>query len=162
MVGKLAGVTVISQDGRPGAEISIRVRGGGSISQSNEPLYVVDGFPVSSLSDIPGDQIENITVLKDASSTAIYGARGANGVILVTTKGAKAGKLTVTYNGYVQSNNPTKEPEIWGHRPRPNHEGSLRIGLASGSGTCAEGVESETNRSDAIVTGTWATTRLGR
>ena len=108
MVGKLAGVTVISQDGRPGAEISIRVRGGGSISQSNEPLYVVDGFPVSSLSDIPGDQIESVSVLKDASSTAIYGARGANGVILVTTKGAKAGKLTVTYNGYIQSNNPTK------------------------------------------------------
>lgn len=87
--GKLPGVTVISQDGRPGADVSIRVRGGGSITQSNEPLFVVDGFPVSSISDIPADQIESIDVLKDASSTAIYGARGANGVILVTTKGAK-------------------------------------------------------------------------
>ena len=77
-----------SQDGRPGASVSIRVRGGGSISQSNDPLFIVDGFPVSSISDIPADQIVSIDVLKDASSTAIYGARGANGVILVTTKGA--------------------------------------------------------------------------
>jgi TonB-dependent starch-binding outer membrane protein SusC len=108
LVGKLAGVNVVSQDGRPGAEISIRVRGGGSISQSNEPLYIVDGFPTSSINAIPGELIESISVLKDASSTAIYGARGANGVILITTKGAKAGKLTVTYSGYIQSNNPTK------------------------------------------------------
>jgi TonB-dependent starch-binding outer membrane protein SusC len=111
LTGKMAGVNVVSQDGRPGAQISIRVRGGGSVSQSNEPLYIVDGFPTSSISDVPGDQIESISVLKDASSTAIYGARGANGVIVVTTKGAKAGKLTVTYNGYVQSNNPTKYME---------------------------------------------------
>lgn len=101
--GKLAGVSVVSQDGRPGAEVSIRVRGGGSITQSNDPLFIVDGFPVSSISDIPADQIETIDVLKDASSTAIYGARGANGVILVTTKGAKTDKLSVTYNGYVQT-----------------------------------------------------------
>lgn len=101
--GKLTGVSVTSQDGRPGAEVSIRVRGGGSITQSNDPLFIVDGFPVSSISDIPADQIETIDVLKDASSTAIYGARGANGVILVTTKGAKTDKLSVTYNGYVQT-----------------------------------------------------------
>ena len=101
--GKLAGVSVTSQDGRPGAEVSIRVRGGGSITQSNDPLFIVDGFPVSSISDIPADQIETIDVLKDASSTAIYGARGANGVILVTTKGAKTDKPSVTYNGYVQT-----------------------------------------------------------
>lgn len=75
--GKLAGVSVVSQDGRPGASVSIRVRGGGSISQSNDPLFIVDGFPVSSISDIPADQIVSIDVLKDASSTAIYGARGA-------------------------------------------------------------------------------------
>ena len=66
-------------------------------------MFIVDGFPVSSISDIPADQIETIDVLKDASSTAIYGARGANGVILVTTKGAKTDKLSVTYNGYVQT-----------------------------------------------------------
>ena len=99
MQGKLPGVNITSQDGRPDAAISIRVRGGGSISQSNEPLILVDGVTVNSLNDIPSDQVESIDVLKDASSTAIYGARGANGVILVTTKGAKEGKVSVSYNG---------------------------------------------------------------
>lgn len=106
--GKLPGVNVVAQDGRPGASISIRVRGGGSISQSNEPLFIVDGFPVGSITDIPPSQIESIDVLKDASSTAIYGARGANGVIIVTTKNAKAGKLTIRYDNYLQFNEPTK------------------------------------------------------
>ncbi|WP_081810550.1 SusC/RagA family TonB-linked outer membrane protein [Flavobacterium daejeonense] len=105
--GKLPGVNVVAQDGRPGANISIRVRGGGSISQSNEPLYIVDGFQVSSISNIPGSQIERIDVLKDASATAIYGAQGANGVILVTTKSGKEGKTKVTYDGYTQFNTPT-------------------------------------------------------
>lgn len=91
--GKLAGVQVVSQDGRPGATVNIKVRGGGSITQSNDPLYVVDGFPVTDINDIPADQIETIDVLKDASSTAIYGSRGGNGVILITTKSAKDGKL---------------------------------------------------------------------
>lgn len=108
MQGKLPGVNVTSQDGRPDASISIRVRGGGSISQSNEPLILVDGITVNSLNDIPSDQVESIDVLKDASSTAIYGARGANGVILVTTKGAKEGKVAVSYNGYVKFNTPVK------------------------------------------------------
>ncbi|WP_421940191.1 SusC/RagA family TonB-linked outer membrane protein [Pedobacter sp.] len=107
MQGKLPGVKIVTQDGRPGADISIRIRGGGSISQSNQPLILVDGIP-GSLGDIPSDQVESIDVLKDASSTAIYGARGANGVILVTTKAAKAGKTNVTYNGYVKFNRPTK------------------------------------------------------
>lgn len=101
--GRLAGVQVVSQDGRPGAKVSIKVRGGGSISQSNEPLYVVDGFPVSDINDIPADQIVSVDVLKDASSTAIYGARGGNGVILVTTKAAEQGKVSVSYNGYYQA-----------------------------------------------------------
>lgn len=107
MQGKLAGVNVVSQDGRPGADVSIRVRGGGSISQSNQPLILIDGVP-GSLSDIPPDQVKSIDVLKDASSTAIYGARGANGVVLVTTKGAQAGKTTVTYSGYAKFNTPAK------------------------------------------------------
>jgi len=106
--GHLAGVSVMSQDGRPGASVSIKVRGGGSISQSNDPIYIVDGFPVSGISDIPADRIESIDVLKDASSTAIYGARGANGVILVTTKNAKSDKTTVTYSSYVQSKTVAK------------------------------------------------------
>ncbi|PRY52662.1 TonB-linked SusC/RagA family outer membrane protein [Arcticibacter pallidicorallinus] len=107
MQGKLPGVKITAQDGRPGADIAIRVRGGGSISQSNQPLILVDGIP-GNLADISGDQIESIDVLKDASSTAIYGARGANGVVLVTTKSAKAGKTTVSYSGYAKINTPTK------------------------------------------------------
>ncbi|MBN2166473.1 MAG: TonB-dependent receptor [Marinilabiliaceae bacterium] len=112
MQGRLAGVNVISQDGRPGASMSIRVRGGNSITQSNEPLYVVDGIVVGNINDIPADNIESIDVLKDAASTAIYGARGANGVILVTTKGAKDGKTTVKYNTYYQFKNNPKTLEV--------------------------------------------------
>ena len=100
--GKLAGVSVVSQDGRPGGESTIRVRGGGSISQSNDPLFIVDGFPAGTISDIPADQIVSIDVLKDAASTAIYGARGANGVILVTTKGADKDKFSISYSGFAQ------------------------------------------------------------
>ncbi|MBO5685140.1 MAG: SusC/RagA family TonB-linked outer membrane protein, partial [Alistipes sp.] len=108
--GQLPGVQVTSQDGRPGASMSIRVRGGGSITQSNEPLFIVDGVQVSDINDIPADNIESIDVLKDAASTAIYGARGANGVILVTTKGGKKDqKPTVRYNMYYQVK---EKPEV--------------------------------------------------
>ena len=104
--GRIAGVSVSAVDGRPDASVSVRVRGGGSITQSNEPLYIVDGFPVSNISDVPASQIESIDILKDASSTAIYGARGANGVIIVTTKAPKGEKFTISYNGYVQYKEP--------------------------------------------------------
>ena len=100
LTGKMPGVQITSTEGSPDAEVKIRVRGGGSITQSNEPLYIVDGFPVDGISDIPANDIEDITVLKDASSTAIYGSRGANGVILVTTKSGQAGKVKVSYNAY--------------------------------------------------------------
>lgn len=100
LTGKMAGVQVTTTEGSPDAEVKIRVRGGGSITQSNDPLYIVDGFPVESIGDIPASDIEDITVLKDASSTAIYGSRGANGVILVTTKSGKSGKVNVSYNAY--------------------------------------------------------------
>lgn len=86
ITGRLAGVSVVTTEGSPDAAVNIRVRGGGSITQSNEPLFIVDGFQVSNINDIPPTDIESIDVLKDASSTAIYGAKGANGVILVTTK----------------------------------------------------------------------------
>ena len=101
MTGKLAGVQITTTEGSPDAEMKIRVRGGGSITQSNEPLLIVDGFPVETISDIPATDIEDITVLKDASSTAIYGSRGANGVIIVTTKSGKEGKMSVSYNAYI-------------------------------------------------------------
>ena len=100
ITGKLAGVQVSATEGSPDAEIIIRVRGGGSITGDNSPLFIVDGFPVGSISDISPSDIESIDVLKDASSTAIYGSRGANGVIIVTTKKGKEGKLRVNYNAY--------------------------------------------------------------
>ncbi len=100
MAGKMAGVQITTTEGSPDAEMKIRVRGGGSITGDNTPLFIVDGFPVESISDIATTEIESIDVLKDASSTAIYGARGANGVVIVTTKSGKAGKTTVSYNAY--------------------------------------------------------------
>lgn len=101
LTGKLAGVSVTTTEGSPDADILIRVRGGGSITQDNSPLYVVDGVVVSSISDIPPSDIASIDVLKDGSSTAIYGARGANGVIAITTKTAKEGKVTVNFNSFI-------------------------------------------------------------
>jgi TonB-linked SusC/RagA family outer membrane protein len=100
LTGKLAGVQITTTEGSPDAEVRIRVRGGGSITGDNQPLYIVDGFPVSSISDIPSGDIESIDVLKDAFSTAVYGSRGANGVVVVTTKSGKAGKITVNYNAF--------------------------------------------------------------
>ena len=104
LAGRLAGVSIQSVDGAPGADIVIRVRGGGSLTQDNSPLYVVDGFIVDNLNDIPPGDIQNIDVLKDAATTAIYGAQGANGVVIVTTKKPKAGKTVVTLNQYMQVN----------------------------------------------------------
>lgn len=105
LTGRLAGVQIAATEGSPDAELKIRVRGGGSITGDNTPLIIVDGFPVNNITDIAPADIESIDVLKDASSTAIYGSRGANGVIIVTTKSGKAGKFTVNYNvfgGYRQ------------------------------------------------------------
>jgi TonB-dependent starch-binding outer membrane protein SusC len=100
ITGKMAGVQVLTTEGSPDAEVSIRIRGGGSITQSNSPLYIVDGTPVSSISDISPTSIQSMDVMKDASSTAIYGARGANGVIFITTKKAAEGKTRVSYGAY--------------------------------------------------------------
>ena len=110
--GKMAGVTVTTTEGSPDAEIKIRVRGGGSLSQDNSPLYIVDGFPVSSISDIAPNDIESIDVLKDASSTAIYGARGANGVVIVTTKSGKEGKVQVNFGASLGVRKVMKEIEV--------------------------------------------------
>ena len=109
LTGKLAGVQITTADGSPDAEMIIKVRGGGSITGDNSPLYIIDGFPATSMSDISPSDIEDITVLKDAASTAIYGSQGANGVILITTKGGKSGKTTVSYNGYLQGKSIAKK-----------------------------------------------------
>lgn len=115
LAGKLAGVQVSVSEGAPGADVDLYVRGRNSITQSGAPLYVVDGIQVeNALSVLSPQDIENITVLKDAASTAIYGARGANGVFLITTKGGKntQGKTTVTYNGFYGANNITRKLDM--------------------------------------------------
>ena len=106
--GKMAGVVVSMGSQSPGSSPTIRVRGNKSISSSNDPLVLVDGFP-GSLANVPADQIKSINVLKDAASTAIYGSRGAAGVILVTTKNAIEGQTSVSYSGYVQVKDSSTE-----------------------------------------------------
>jgi TonB-linked SusC/RagA family outer membrane protein len=97
--GRVAGVQVATQTGAPGADVSVRIRGNGSISSGNGPLYIVDGIPVeSALNNLSANEIESMTILKDASSAAIYGSRANNGVILITTKSGKAGEAKITYN----------------------------------------------------------------
>jgi TonB-dependent starch-binding outer membrane protein SusC len=101
LIGRAAGLEINAVGNRPGAGAQIRIRGIRSISGSNEPLYVVDGIPWDgNLNDINPDEVASIDVLKDASATAIYGSRGANGVILVTTKKGRNGETRVSYNGY--------------------------------------------------------------
>ncbi|QEC43389.1 SusC/RagA family TonB-linked outer membrane protein [Pseudobacter ginsenosidimutans] len=100
LTGRLAGVQVTTTEGAPGADVLIRIRGGGSITQDNAPIYIVDGIQVeNALSFISPQDIASVDVLKDAATTAIYGARGANGVVIITTKSGKAGKTQVSYNG---------------------------------------------------------------
>ena len=115
--GRAAGVQVTQSSGQPGSSVSIKIRGGNSINGANEPLYVIDGFPVynnnsyadagvtngpsiNALSTLNPSDIESIDILKDASATAIYGSRGANGVVIITTKKGKSGKSVITYDGY--------------------------------------------------------------
>ena len=112
LAGKMAGVNITTSEGSPDADVKIRVRGGGSITGDNTPLFIVDGFPVESISDIPASDIEDMTVLKDASSTAIYGSRGANGVILITTRSGKEGKVSVTYNAYYSWKKMAKKLDV--------------------------------------------------
>ncbi|HEY5589662.1 MAG TPA: SusC/RagA family TonB-linked outer membrane protein, partial [Paludibacter sp.] len=110
--GRVAGVQVASQTGAPGAPISVRIRGTGSISSGNDPLYIVDGIPVEgALNNLSPNEIESMLILKDASSAAIYGSRANNGVVLITTKSGKAGEAKITYNtqiGFQTHGNLTK------------------------------------------------------
>lgn len=115
LAGKAAGVSIVSRSGAPGSEININIRGGNSITQSTSPLYIVDGFAMEdALRMVDVNDIESIDVLKDASATAIYGAQGSNGVILITTKSGKAGKTTVTYNVYGQFEKLSKKLPMLG------------------------------------------------
>ena len=97
--GQVAGVQITTADGTPGAGFDIKIRGIGTVNGDAAPLYIVDGFQVDNIDYLSGNDIEQVDMLKDASAAAIYGARAANGVVLVTTKSGKIGRPTVTYNG---------------------------------------------------------------
>src|SRR5690606_6586799 len=123
LVGKLAGVQVTSNSGAPGAGSTIRIRGGSSLSASNDPLIVIDGFPVDTkviggssnpLASINPNDIETVTVLKAASATAIYGSRASNGVIIITTKKGTEGKPQISYNGNVSVGSPIDYFDVLG------------------------------------------------
>lgn len=111
--GKSAGTQIKQSTGAPGADVSVRIRGTNSIQGSNEPLYVIDGFPISSTpSNLNNSEIESIEILKDASATAIYGSRGANGVVLITTKQGKAGKTHVEFETSYSSQSLIKKLDM--------------------------------------------------
>ena len=121
LVGQAAGVSVITDGGAPGASATIRIRGGSSMSASNNPLIVIDGVPVDDgsingmanpLSVIHPNDIETFTILKDASATAIYGSRASNGVIIITTKKGKVGRTKVSYNGNVKISTRANEANV--------------------------------------------------
>lgn len=122
LAGQVAGLSVISSGGAPGSSSSIRIRGGSSMSASNDPLIVIDGVPVDNatgvsgmsnpLSTINSNDIETFTVLKDASATAIYGSRASNGVIIITTKKGHSGKVRLSYNGNVSVSNRTGAVDV--------------------------------------------------
>jgi TonB-dependent starch-binding outer membrane protein SusC len=121
LVGKVAGVSINTNSGAPGAASTIRIRGGSSLSAVNDPLIVVDGFPVdgngapgisNALAAINPNDIETFTVLKDASATAIYGSRASNGVIIITTKRGKTGKPQFSYNANVSVSSPVKFMDV--------------------------------------------------
>ncbi|QBQ40648.1 SusC/RagA family TonB-linked outer membrane protein [Sphingobacterium psychroaquaticum] len=114
LAGRVAGVQVNSYDAQPGSSSEITIRGGNSLTQSNAPLYVVDGFPMEdfSLSSLNPADVESINILKDASASAIYGSRGANGVIIIETKKGKLGTPEITYQGYYGIQSPIRRMEM--------------------------------------------------
>lgn len=113
LAGKLAGVSVTTTEGSPGAEVVIRVRGGSSLTGDNSPLYIVDGIQVeNALSILSPNEIQSIDVLKDVASTSIYGSRGANGVVIITTKGGKNGRTIVSFDTYAGQRQIVNELEV--------------------------------------------------
>jgi len=110
--GRVSGVTVFANSGQPGSGATIRVRGVTSFSGNNSPLFVVDGIQTDNITNLNQNDIASIEVLKDAASAAIYGTRAANGVVLITTKKGKAGKLTFNYDGYAGSSAPARKLDL--------------------------------------------------
>ncbi len=122
--GRAAGVEISANDGEPGQGLNIVIRGVTSLSNSNEPLYVVDGFPLAAGVSIAPEDIETIDILKDAASAAIYGSRGSSGVILITTKKGKAGRTEINYEGYTGLQNLTGSVDYlnWADHTRVRNE----------------------------------------
>jgi len=130
LAGKLSGVFIQNQDGSPGAAPKIQIRAAASISGSSNPLIVVDGYPISGgLETVNPNDIKSIEILKDASSAAIYGSRGANGVVLVTTKMGKTGKTTFSYNTYLSTSSKYRDNIL---KSGPEWASIVRDGIASG------------------------------
>lgn len=113
MQGRLPGVDIKRSSGKPGADMTVEIRGVNSIYGNTQPLYVVDGIPVANINDINPADIERMDVLKDASSTAIFGSRGANGVVIVTTKKGKRGQSRISYDAYVGVVNAYHLPQVY-------------------------------------------------
>ena len=153
MQGKVTGVDITSNN-RPGELGEVRIRGNRSITANNDPLYVIDGIPMTagSISDINPSDIESMEILKDASATAIYGSRGANGVILVTTKKGKAGKTTISYDGSVAFSrlNSTTDYMDAGQLLDYNRQSAINGGTYNG----AYGTAPDPNRDRALWLGT--------
>ncbi|MDR1717226.1 MAG: TonB-dependent receptor [Prevotella sp.] len=139
MVGKLPGVQVLQTSGDPEGVVSIRVRGVSSVSAGNDPLYIVDGMPIErGFANLNNNDIESIEVLKDASSAAIYGSRGSNGVILITTKQGRSEKPTINYDGYygvsqVSKKLPMMNAYQFAEFARDGHNGAYLDEVPNGS-----------------------------
>lgn len=134
MQGRAAGVNVTKNSGQPGAAVSVRIRGVNTITGSSEPLYIIDGVPTSGeagaeglspLAAINPNDIESLNILKDASATAIYGSRGSNGVVLITTKKGKRGKGRLTYDTYMAIQRPTNKMEVMNLRQYATHQNTI-------------------------------------
>ncbi|MDR1120541.1 MAG: TonB-dependent receptor plug domain-containing protein, partial [Dysgonamonadaceae bacterium] len=139
MVGKMPGVQVLQTSGDPEGVLSIRVRGTSSVNAGNEPLYIVDGMPIErGFSNLNNNDIESIEILKDASSAAIYGSRGSNGVVLITTKQGRSEKLVVNYDGYygiqqVSKKLPMMNAYQFAESARDGHNGAYLDEVPNGS-----------------------------
>ncbi len=157
LAGKVAGMSIVSSGGAPGSGSSIRIRGGSSMSASNDPLIVVDGVPIDNatgvsgmsdpLSTINSNDIETFTVLKDASATAIYGSRASNGVIIITTKKGHSGKIKLSYNGNVSVSNKTGTVDVM---DAPTFRNYVTNSFGEGSPQVAALGNTETNWQDQI------------
>lgn len=147
--GLAPGVTILDRGGAPGkSNATIRIRGVTTLGK-NDPLIIVDGLE-QNLQDVNPDDIESLTVLKDAASTAIYGSRAANGVILVTTKRGKVGKLAINYSGYIASQNSIYNPEHMGLRDFLELENVARINAGQGPKRTQEEIDQWVNSTDRV------------